>query len=127
MVVWLLLRAQSAVAALEEEGDAQVGVGIVQRAMEEPLRQILINAGAASPDLIIEQARTEKKASYGFNAQTMEHMDLVKAGVVDPTKVVCHALQNAASGIGFTANDRKRLSSELPEDDGPQASGGGDF
>ncbi len=121
-----LLRAQSAVAALEEEGDEQVGVGIVQRAMEEPLRQILINAGAASPDLIIEQARTEKKASYGFNAQTMEHMDLVKAGVVDPTKVVCHALQNAASVSGLLLTT-EALVSELPEDDGPQASGGGDF
>ena len=121
-----LLRAQSAGAALEEEGDAQVGVGIVQRAMEEPLRQILINAGAASPDLIIEQVRTEKKAFYGFNAQTMEHMDLVKAGIVDPTKVVCHALQNAASVSGLLLTT-EALISELPEDDGPQASGGGDF
>ena len=121
-----LLRAQSAVAALEEEGDAQVGVGIVQRAMEEPLRQILINAGAASPDLIIEQARTEKNAFYGFNAQTMEHMDLVKAGVVDPTKVVCHALQNAASVSGLLLTT-EALVSELPEDDGPHAPGGGDF
>ena len=90
------------------------------------LRQILINAGAASPDLIIEQVRTEKKASHGFNAQTMEHADLVKAGVVDPTKVVCHALQNAASVSGLLLTT-EALVSELPEDDGPQAPGGGDF
>ena len=75
-----LLHAQAAVAKLKVEGDEQVGIEIVRRAMEEPLRQILINAGAASPDLIIEQVRSAKSDTHGFDAQKMEHTDLIKAG-----------------------------------------------
>ena len=119
-----LLRAQAVVSELEVEGDEQVGVGIVCRAMEEPLRQILINAGARSPDLIIEQVRTEKKPNRGFDAQAMEHADLVKAGIVDPTKVVCHALENAASVSGLLLTT-EALISELPEDEEAGAMGGG--
>ena len=95
--------------------------------MEEPIRQILVNAGAASPDLIIEQVRAEKSASRGFNAQTMEHTDLVKAGVVDPTKVVRYALQNAASVAGLLLTT-EALVSDLPEEDegnGHSHGGGG--
>ncbi len=124
-----LLRAQPAIAKIELDGDEQVGADIVRRALEEPIRQILVNAGAASPDLIIEQVRTEKTASRGFNAQTMEHTDLVKAGIVDPTKVVRHALQNAAS-VSALLLTTEALISELPDDDGdgPGAGGGmGDF
>ena len=83
----------------------------------------------ASPDLIIEQVRTEKTVTRGFNAQTMEHTDLVKAGIVDPTKVVRHALQNAAS-VSALLLTTEALISELPDDDGdgPGAGGGmGDF
>jgi chaperonin GroEL len=108
-----------------------VGVDIVRRAMEEPIRQILVNAGAASPDLIIEKVRAEKNDSAGFNAETMEHTDLVKAGVVDPTKVVRHALQNAASVAGLLLTT-EALISELPEDEEEHAhahggGGMGDF
>ncbi len=127
-----LLRAQEAVGKLKLEGDAQVGAEIVRRAMEEPIRQILVNAGAPSPDLIIEQVRSEKSATKGFNAQTMEHTDLVKAGVVDPTKVVRHALQNASSVSGLLLTT-EALISDLPDEDdggghahGPGA-GMGDF
>jgi chaperonin GroEL len=119
-----LLRAQTAVAKMKLDGDAQVGVDIVRRAMEEPIRQILVNAGAASPDLIIEQVRSEKTANRGFNALTMEHTDLVKAGVVDPTKVVRHALQNASSVSGLLLTT-EALISELPEEDDDHAHGGG--
>jgi len=124
-----LLRAQPAIAKIELDGDEQVGADIVRRALEEPIRQILVNAGAASPDLIIEQVRTEKTVTRGFNAQTMEHTDLVKAGIVDPTKVVRHALQNAAS-VSALLLTTEALISELPDDDGdgPGAGGGmGDF
>jgi chaperonin GroEL len=119
-----LLRAQKAVAKVKAEGDDQVGVDIVRRAMEEPIRQILVNAGAASPDLIIEKVRAEKSDSAGFNAETMEHTDLVKAGVVDPTKVVRHALQNAASVAGLLLTT-EALISELPEEEEEHAHGGG--
>ncbi|MCZ6599796.1 MAG: chaperonin GroEL [Acidobacteria bacterium] len=119
-----LLRAQAAVAKLEIEGDEQVGVEIVRRAMEEPLRQILINAGAASPDLIIEQVRNEKSDSHGFDAQKMEHTDLIKAGIVDPTKVVRHALENAASVSGLLLTT-EAIISDLPEDEDAHAHGGG--
>ena len=126
-----LLRAQKAVAKVKAEGDDQVGVDIVRRAMEEPIRQILVNAGAASPDLIIEKVRAEKNDSAGFNAETMEHTDLVKAGVVDPTKVVRHALQNAASVAGLLLTT-EALISELPEEEEEHAhahggGGMGDF
>ena len=119
-----LLRAQEAIGKLKLAGDDQVGVDIVRRAMEEPIRQILVNAGAASPDLIIEQVRREKTASQGFNAETMEHTDLVKGGVVDPTKVVRHALQNAASVSGLLLTT-EALISDLPEEEGDPAHGAG--
>ncbi len=119
-----LLRAQAAVAKLEIEGDEQVGVEIVRRAMEEPLRQILINAGAASPDLIIEQVRNDKSDSHGFDAQKMEHTDLIKAGIIDPTKVVRHALENAASVSGLLLTT-EAIISDLPEDEDAHAHGGG--
>jgi chaperonin GroEL len=119
-----LLRAQAAVAKLELGGDDQVGADIVRRAMEEPIRQILVNAGASSPDLIIENVRNEKTATRGFNAQSMEYTDLVKDGVVDPTKVVRYALQNAASVSGLLLTT-EALISDLPEEDDDHAQGAG--
>jgi chaperonin GroEL len=119
-----LLRAQEAVTKLKLEGDERVGAEIVRRAMEAPIRQILVNAGVASPDLIIEQVRGEKSATRGYNAQTMEHTDLVKAGVVDPTKVVRHALQNAASVSGLLLTT-EALVSDMPEDEEEHGHGHG--
>ena len=119
-----LLRAQAAVAKLDIEGDERVGAEIVRRAMEEPLRQILINAGAASPDLIIEQVRKEKRETYGFDAQKMEHADMIKVGVIDPTSVVRHALENAASVSGLLLTT-EAIVSDLPEDEEGHAHGGG--
>ncbi len=119
-----LLRAQPAVAKLELEGDERVGAEVVRLAMEEPLRQILINAGAASPDLIIEQVRSEKSVTHGFDAEKMVHTDLIKAGVIDPTKVVRHALENAASVSGLLLTT-EAIISDLPDDEEGQAAGGG--
>jgi len=119
-----LLRGQAALAKLELGGDDQVCVDIVRRAMEEPIRQILVNAGASSPDLIIENVRNEKIATRGFNAQSMEYTDLVKEGVVDPTKVVRYALQNAASVSGLLLTT-EALISDLPEEDDDHAHGAG--
>lgn len=83
------------VAALEEEGDVQTGINIVKRALEEPVRQIAGNAGLEG-SVIVEKLK-EQKPGVGFNAATNEWVDMVEAGIVDPTKVTRSALQNAAS------------------------------
>jgi chaperonin GroEL len=90
-----LLRSLGAVAAVKAEGDEAVGVGIIRRALEEPLRQIAANAGHEGA-VVVARVR-ELKGDEGFNAQTDAYEDLVEAGVIDPTKVVRCALQNAAS------------------------------
>jgi chaperonin GroEL len=91
-----LLRASIALKKLKLEGDEQFGVTIVQRACEEPLRQIVLNCGTEGA-VVVEKVRISTDPHYGFNAQTEEYEDLVKAGVIDPTKVTRSALQNAAS------------------------------
>ena len=82
--------------SLKLEGDEQIGVNIVKRAIEEPLRQIAANAGEEGA-VVIGKVLDAKDTNFGFNAATDEYEDLVKAGVIDPTKVVRTALQNAAS------------------------------
>jgi len=101
----------------EGEGDAdeQIGVNIVRRALEEPLRQIVQNAGKEGA-VVVERVRAEKNENYGFNAQTETYEDLVKAGVIDPAKVTRTALQNAASIAGLMLTTEAMVS-EIPEDD----------
>jgi chaperonin GroEL len=101
----------------EGEGDAdeQIGVNIVRRALEEPLRQIVQNAGKEGA-VVVERVRAEKNDSFGFNAQTEVYEDLVKAGVIDPAKVTRTALQNAASIAGLMLTTEAMVS-EIPEDD----------
>jgi chaperonin GroEL len=91
-----LLRASAALGTLKLEGDEQTGVKIVERACEEPLRQIVQNTGSEGA-VVVERVRNHKDANYGFNAATEQYEDLVKAGVIDPTKVTRTALQNASS------------------------------
>ena len=95
--------------------DEQIGVNIVRRALEEPLRQIVQNAGKEGA-VVVERVRGEKNENYGFNAQTEEYEDLVKAGVIDPAKVTRTALQNAASIAGLMLTTEAMVS-ELPEED----------
>ena len=90
-----LLRTHKALSGMELEGDQQYGVNLILRAIEEPLRQIVTNAGLDA-SIVLDKVRNGK-GSFGFNAQTEEYTDLIKAGVIDPTKVVRTALQNAAS------------------------------
>ncbi|HBD99215.1 MAG TPA: molecular chaperone GroEL, partial [Gemmatimonadetes bacterium] len=95
-----LLRAQEALNAMElDREDEQVGVQILSRALEHPIRQIAENAGVEG-SIVVARVRSEKGA-LGYNAETNEYEDLVKAGVIDPTKVVRTALQNAASIAGL--------------------------
>src|SRR5437660_1216861 len=108
----------------EGEGDAdeQIGVNIVRRALEEPLRQIVQNAGKEGA-VVVERVRSEKNDSFGFNAQTETYEDLVKAGVIDPAKVTRTALQNAASIAGLMLTTEAMVS-EIPEEDKAPMPGG---
>jgi chaperonin GroEL len=97
------------------DSDEQIGVGIVKRALEEPLRQIVQNAGREGA-VVVERIRGDKNDNFGFNAATEEFEDLVKAGVIDPAKVTRTALQNAASIAGLMLTTEAMVS-EIPEDD----------
>jgi chaperonin GroEL len=99
----------------EGDSDEQIGVNIVRRALEEPLRQIVQNAGKEGA-VVVERVRSEKNDSFGFNAQTEVYEDLVKAGVIDPAKVTRTALQNAASIAGLMLTTEAMVS-EIPDDD----------
>ncbi len=99
----------------EGDPDEQIGVNIVRRALEEPLRQIVQNAGKEGA-VVVERVRSEKNENFGFNAQTEQYEDLAKAGVIDPTMVTRTALQNAASIAGLMLTTEAMVS-ELPEDD----------
>jgi len=91
-----LLRAAAALEKLKLEADEQFGVTIVRRACEEPVRQIVRNCGTEGA-VVVEAIRVQKDPNFGFNAATEKYEDLVKAGVIDPTKVTRTALENAAS------------------------------
>jgi chaperonin GroEL len=107
-----LLRAAAALDTLRLEGDEQIGVTIVARAIEEPMRWIAANAGHEGA--IVVQRVKAMKAEEGFNAQTEQYENLVQAGVIDPTKVVRSALQNAAS-IASLLLTTEAVISPMPE------------
>jgi chaperonin GroEL len=117
-----LLRCLGAVAALKAEGDEAVGVTIIRRALEEPLRQIASNAGHEGA-VVVARVR-EMKGDEGYNAQTDVYENLVEAGVIDPTKVVRSALQNAAS-IASLLLSTEAVISEIPAAKTEGRSGGG--
>jgi chaperonin GroEL len=103
--------------------DEQIGVNIIRRALEEPLRQIVQNAGKEGA-VIVEKVRASKDANFGYNAATENFEDLVAAGIIDPAKVTRCALQNAASIAGLMLTT-EALISELQEDGKPRAMPGG--
>ncbi|MCX7974196.1 MAG: chaperonin GroEL [Candidatus Aminicenantes bacterium] len=109
-----LLRCQKVLDNLKLEGDMQIGVDIVRRALEEPMRQIANNAGWEG-SIVVEKAK-EMKPDWGFNALTERFEDMIKAGIIDPTKVVRIALQNAASIAGLMLTT-EGLVSEIPEEE----------
>jgi chaperonin GroEL len=108
------IRAQKALETFKlDEEDEQIGVNIVKRALEEPLRQIAQNAGHEG-SIVVEKVRAETYPNFGFNAQTEKYEDLVKAGVIDPTKVARTALQNATS-IASLLLTTEAVVAEMPE------------
>ena len=94
-----LLRALKSLDSLSVDEEEAVGVKIVRRALEEPIRQIAMNSGAEG-SIVVNRVQSETNA-FGYNAMTGEYEDLIKAGVIDPTKVTRTALENAASIAGL--------------------------
>ncbi len=114
-----LIRALQAVAKLKGDNhDQDVGIGIARRAMEEPLRQIVANAGQ-EPSVVVDKVK-EGKGSFGYDAASGEYGDMVKLGIIDPTKVTRSALQNAASIAGLMITTEAMVA-ELPREEKPAA------
>jgi chaperonin GroEL len=108
-----LLRGSKALEGLKADGDEQIGVNIVRRACQEPLRQIVLNSGTEGA-IVVEKIRENSNPNFGFNAQTDTYEDLVVSGVIDPTKVTRTALQNAAS-IASLMLTTEAMVAEIPE------------
>ncbi len=118
-----LLRSVEAVKKLQLSGDMASGAQIVIRALEAPIRQIAINAGLDA-SIVVDRVRSEKSFTYGFNAATEKYTDLVKDGVIDPTKVVRAALQNAAS-VSTLLLTTEAIVCEIPKPEPKMPAGGG--
>ncbi|MGK2927819.1 MAG: chaperonin GroEL, partial [Lysobacterales bacterium] len=117
-----LVRALAAVEKLKGDNEDQnVGIAIAARAMTEPLRQIVTNAGEEG-SVVLNKVR-DGKGNFGYNAQTGEYTDMIKAGILDPTKVVRTALQNAASIAGLMITTEAMVA-EAPKKDEPMGGGG---
>ena len=109
-----LLRASASIDGLKLEGDEKVGAMIVKRALEEPIRQIVENAGLEG-SVVVEKVKAEKVANRGFDAESLEFVDMIQAGIIDPTKVERVALQNAAS-VSSLLLTTEALITDLPEE-----------
>ncbi len=118
-----LVRAAKHLETLKGDGDEQIGINIIKRACQEPLRQIIGNAGYEGA-IVVEKVMTNSNVNYGFNAATEEYQDLVVAGVIDPAKVTRTALQNAASVSGLMLTTEAMVC-EIPEKKSPMPMGGG--
>jgi chaperonin GroEL len=119
-----LIRARKAIEKLEGANDDQnVGLNILRRAIEEPLRQIVANAGA-DPAVVLN-AVVAGKGNYGFDAATGDYGDLVALGIIDPTKVTRLALQNAASVAGLLLTTEAMIAEQPKEEPAAPPHGGG--
>jgi len=116
-----LLRAVEAVEKVKAEGDVKVGVNVIKRALEEPFRQIVFNAGLES-SVVLNEIK-QKGGTWGFDARNEKIVDMIEAGIIDPAKVTKQALQNASSIAGLMLTT-EALISEIKEDEKPQAGGG---
>ena len=120
-----LLRAKAAVAKLTTDNpDVKAGIAIVLRALEAPIRQIVENAGVEG-SIVVGKILENKSETYGFNAQTEEYVDMLKAGIVDPAKVVRTALQGAASVAGLLITTEAMVAEAPSKEAAPAMPGGG--
>jgi chaperonin GroEL len=119
------LRAAFKLSIKGDNEDQNVGIGIVKKALESPIRQIVENAGVEG-SIVVGKLRESKEETYGFNAQTEEYVDMLKAGIIDPVKVVRVALQDAASVAGLIITTEASIA-EAPKkkEGGPGMPGGG--
>jgi chaperonin GroEL len=117
------LRCIAVLEKLKLHDDEATGVNIVRRALEEPIRQIAQNAGHEGA-LIVGRVRESKDENFGFNAETGEFVDMIKAGVIDPAKVTRLALQNAASVVSLMLTTEV-LIADLKDEEQPAAAGAG--
>ena len=117
-----LLRAAKAIDGLNLEGDQQVGAEILRRALEEPVRQLVRNAGLEG-SVVVERLSHEERANWGFDVMSEDYVDLVAKGIIDPAKVTRSALENAASVAGMILTT-EALVTELPEKKAPAAPAG---
>jgi chaperonin GroEL len=118
-----LLRASAVLDNFKADGDEQIGINIVRRACQEPLRQIVLNSGTEGA-IVVEKIRENSNPNFGFNAQSDQYEDLVVSGVIDPTKVTRTALQNAAS-IASLMLTTEAMVAEIPEKKSAPAGPGG--
>ena len=120
-----LLRCVKSIDRLKLDHDQQLGISIVKKALEEPIKQIIQNAGIESA-IIVEKVKDAKEANYGYDAYKEEYTDMLKAGIIDPTKVTRSALQNASSVAGLMLTTEVMIT-ELPEEEKkmPPMPGGG--
>jgi chaperonin GroEL len=118
-----LLRAAKAIDSLQLEGDQKVGAEILRRALEEPVRQLVRNAGLEG-SVVVEHLSREERPNWGFDVMSEQYVDLLQAGIIDPAKVTRSALENAASVAGMILTT-EALVTELPEKKAPAAAPGG--
>ena len=119
-----LLRAKKAVGrSTDDNADVQAGINIVLKALEAPIRQIAENAGVEG-SIVVGKIMDEKSETYGFDAQTEKYVDMIKAGIIDPAKVVRTALQDAGSVAGLLVTTEAMVA-ELPKEPAPAMPGGG--
>jgi chaperonin GroEL len=118
-----LLRCLPVLKGLKLEGDQQVGIEIIRKALEEPIKQIVNNAGLEG-SVVVEKVKHSKEVNYGFDADQEEYVDMMKAGIIDPTKVTRYALQNASSVAALMLMTSVMVT-EIPEEEkGPKMPGG---
>ncbi|MFQ5553396.1 MAG: TCP-1/cpn60 chaperonin family protein, partial [Thermoplasmata archaeon] len=124
-----LLRMQKVTGSLKLEGDEKVGAAIIKRALEEPIRQIVENAGLEG-SVVVEKVKATEVTTYGFDAERVDYVDMMQAGIIDPTKVERVSLENAAS-IASLLLTTEALITDLPEEDkkaaAPHMPHGGDM
>jgi chaperonin GroEL len=119
-----LMRCIPSLDGLKAEGDQLIGRDILKRALEEPIRQIVANAGVES-SIVVANVKANDNKNYGFDANTEEYVDMLKAGIIDPTKVTRSALQNAAS-IASLMLTTSVMVTDIPEETkAPEMPGGG--
>ncbi len=122
----VLLAAVPAIDRLQLEGDQLVGAQILKRALQEPLRQLVANAGLEG-SVVVEELRQQHRENWGFDVMTEQYVDLVQAGIIDPAKVTRSALENAASVAGMILSTEALVADRPEKRSAATSAAGGDM